>query len=79
MDYDPARNKFLVQIIDTGVIKYVGRLSLLFFLEDPIKFRKRVEEARERQQTAEDEIRFLEYLDSLSDDAVSSLTTKVRK
>jgi len=76
VDYDAKKNKFLIQIIDTGVMKYVKRLSLMFNMEDPFKFRQRVEEAKQRQFTAEDEMRFYHYVDSLPD-TVSSLTPEV--
>lgn len=52
-------------MIENGILKYVGRLSLIFNKEDPIKFRQRIEEAKQRQYTAEDEMRFYTYVDNL--------------
>jgi hypothetical protein len=67
----------LIQIVESGVMKYVKRLSLLFNAEDPFKFRQRVEEAKQRQYTAEDEIRFYKYVDNLPNETVSSLSPEV--
>ena len=38
MGYDPETRKYKVRVVQTGVEKEVGRLSLLFEGEDPVKF-----------------------------------------
>ena len=77
LDYDPKKKKFLVQVIDQPTLKYVGRLSLRFHEEDPEKFKLRLESAKERQFTAEDEMRFYHFVNSLPDQSVSSLPEEV--
>ena len=77
LDYDPKRKKFLIQLGQNGMMKYVGRLSLLFHDEDPEKFKQRLQEARERQEIAEDEMRFYHYVDSQPDQTVSTLNHEV--
>jgi len=67
----------LIQLIENGMMKYVGRLSLLFHKEDPEKFKQRLREAKERQEIAEDEMRFYHFVDSQPDVTVSSLTKEV--
>lgn len=39
IDYDPVDKKFIVKVCATGTEKKVTRLSLLFFNEDPEKFK----------------------------------------
>jgi hypothetical protein len=46
VDYDYKEKKFLVRVCATGQEKYVTRLSLLFFQEDPEKFKQRVNECK---------------------------------
>jgi len=79
LEYDPKRNKFLVQVVNQPTLKYVGRLSLQFNDEDPEKFKRRVDLAKERQFTAEDELRFYKYVDSQSDSNVSLLQPEEKK
>ena len=67
----------MVQVIDQPTLKYVGRLSLQFHEEDPEKFRLRLEVAKERQFTAEDEMRFYHFVNSLPDQSVSFLQEDV--
>jgi len=62
LDYDAKKKKFLIQLGQNGMMKYVGRLSLLFHNEDPEKFKQRLQEARERQEIAEDEMRFYHFV-----------------
>jgi len=77
LEYDPKRNKFLVQVVNQPTLKYVGRLSLQFNDEDPQKFKRRLDLAKERQLTAEDELRFYKYVDSQPDSHVSHLQPEV--
>ena len=52
-------------------------MSLLFNEEDPSKFKKRVEECKERQYIAEDQLRLFKHVDALDDIFVSSLSKEV--
>jgi len=79
LEYDPKRNKFLVQVLNQPTLKYVGRLSLQFNDEDPQKFKLRLDLAKERQLTAEDEMRFYKYVDSQSDTNISLLQPEEKK
>ena len=56
----------------------VGRLSLRFKTEDPLKFEERVEICKKRQQNADDEMRFLKYIDSLDDKEYGFLNEPMR-
>ncbi|CAD8207354.1 unnamed protein product [Paramecium octaurelia] len=42
--------KFEVKILRSNKIKRIGRLSLQFYLEDPVKFEQRVELCKQRQR-----------------------------
>lgn len=77
LDYDSKKKKFLIQIVDSGQTKYVGRLSLLFHMEDPELFRQRLRQAKELQEIAEDEMRFYHFVDNQPDKTVSFLTNEV--
>ena len=79
LDYDAKKRKFLVQVLNNPNLKYVGRLSLMFHEEDPDKFKKRIDEAKERQLAAEDEMRFYRYVDSIPSQSVCALPLEVRK
>ena len=59
LDYDEKEEKFLVKVVATGMQKWVIRLSLLFNHEDPAKHAARINLAKSRMRTAEDETRFL--------------------
>jgi hypothetical protein len=48
MDYDVKKEKYIVKVISSGVIKEVIRLSLLFREENEEKFKERVEIAKLR-------------------------------
>ena len=53
--------------METGVEKWVGRLSVMFMWEDPVRFQERLELSKQRQRNADDESRFLHYVENLSD------------
>jgi len=38
LDYDEEEKKYLVKVMETGVEKWVGRLSVMFMWEDPVRF-----------------------------------------
>jgi hypothetical protein len=48
LDYDVKKEKYIVKVISSGVIKEVIRLSLLFREENEEKFKERVEIAKLR-------------------------------
>jgi len=74
LEYDKGKKKFLVKMIDKGIQKHVDRLSLLFDLEDKMKFKDRVLLCKHYQKRAEDEIRFQNYAESIGDERVSILS-----
>jgi hypothetical protein len=46
LDYDYNERKYKVKVVSTGQEKLVTRLSLLFFEEDPEKFKERVNQCK---------------------------------
>ena len=62
----------------TGQEKLVTRLSLLFFNEDPEKFKERVNQCKSRQEIVEAELRFTNLVDSVPTDSVSTLSKERR-
>ena len=77
MDYDSEKKKFLVKVLENSQKKYVGRLSLMFNDEDPEEFQARLDLCKDLQLAAEDEMRFLKYIDGHNNELVSSLPEKV--
>lgn len=55
------------------------RLSLLFNHEDPVRHAARIELAKSRMRTAEDEMRFLKFIDALPLDAKAKLQPQWRR
>jgi len=76
--YDYNQRKFIVKVVSTGQEKTVTRLSLLFFDEDPEKFKERVNQCKLRQEIVEAELRFTNLVDSVPHDAVSTLSKERR-
>jgi hypothetical protein len=68
----------MVRVCASGQEKLVTRLSLLFFTEDPEKFKDRVNECKSRQQVVESELRFTNLVDSVPTDQVSTLSKERR-
>lgn len=73
LDYDKKEEKFLARVVATGREKWVIRLSLLFNHEDPVRHAARIELAKTRMRTAEDETRFLNFIDAMPLDAKAKL------
>jgi dynein heavy chain len=69
--------KFEVRVLRNSKSKWVGRLSVLFFAEDPVRFEQRVELCKQRQRNADDELRFLKYVESLPDNMTSVLSNEM--
>jgi dynein heavy chain len=74
LSYDEHSKKFLVKQVDSGVQKSVERLSLLFDEEDRNQFKDRVQQAKYYQKRAEDEMRFQNYAEQVSNQNVSTLS-----
>lgn len=64
LDYNFATKKYKVEVGDSGQVKMITRLSLLFYDEDPEAFRLRVTQCKQRQRNVEAELKFTEYVDS---------------
>jgi len=78
LDYDFKEKKYKVKVCATGQEKLVTRLSLLFFNEDPEKFKERVNQCKLRQEIVEAELRFTNLVDSVPTDSVSTLSKERR-
>jgi len=78
LDYDYKERKYKVRVVATGQEKLVTRLSLLFFDEDPDKFKERVNQCKHRQEIVEAELRFTNLVDSVPTDSVSTLSKERR-
>lgn len=79
LDYNYAMKKFKVEVGDSGAVKHITRLSLLFYDEDPEAFRQRVNQCKQRQRNVEAELRFTSLVDSQPSDAVSLLSKERRE
>lgn len=77
LSFDQEKKKYYVKVLENSQRKYVGRLSLLFNEEDPEAFQRRLDLCKDLQLTAEDELRFLKYVDSHENGLVSSLPREV--
>jgi dynein heavy chain len=71
--------KFKVRVMENDVIKWVGRLSVMFMWEDQVKFQERVELSKQRQRNADDELRFLGYVDKQNEKVASSIQLDLKK
>jgi hypothetical protein len=78
IDYDYKERKYKVKVVATGQEKLVTRLSLLFFDEDPDKFKERVNQCKQRQEIVEAELRYTNLIDSVPTDSVSTLSKERR-
>jgi hypothetical protein len=78
LDYDYELRKYRVRVLSTGHEKFVTRLSLLFFDEDPDKFKDRVNQCKHRQQIVEAELKFTNIVDSVPTSSVSTLSKERR-
>lgn len=79
LDYNFATKKYKVEVGDSGQVKMITRLSLLFYDEDPEAFRLRVTQCKQRQRNVEAELKFTEYVDSQASDSVSMLSKARRE
>ena len=76
--YDHKERKYRVKVVATGQEKLVTRLSLLFFDEDPDKFKERVNLCKHRQEIVQAELRFTNLVDTVPTDSVSTLSKERR-
>ena len=65
-------------MIKNGNEKLIGRLSLRFHIEDPIRFQQRVEIAKQRQKNADDELRFFQYVNSIDSKLSGEMLEKTK-
>ena len=79
VSFDKKLKKFMVKIMVNGNEKMVSRLSLMFKGEDHAKFMERVQLCKQRQQRAEDEIRFFKYVEAKNDDFVGFLDLEAKR
>lgn len=78
ISYDHKERKYRVRVVATGQEKLVTRLSLLFFDEDPDKFKERVNLCKHRQEIVQAELRFTNLVDTVPTDSVSTLSKERR-
>ncbi len=78
LGYDPTSDRFEIRTM-AGMTKQVNRLSILFRDEDMDKFRSRLKICKMRQQVAEDDTRFQEYVSRQDSKEVSSIPMSVKK
>jgi len=78
IEFVAKEKKYRVKVCATGQEKLVTRLSLLFFNEDPEKFKERVNACKSRQEIVEAELRFTNLVDSVPTDSVSTLSKERR-
>lgn len=78
LSFDYKERKYKVKVVATNQEKLVTRLSLLFFDEDPDKFKERVNQCKQRQEIVEAELRFTNLVDSVPTDSVSTLSKERR-
>lgn len=76
LGYENKRWK--VQMYTTGQVKFVTRLSLVFYEEDPQKFLQRVKNCKALQKQVNDELYFTNLVDSISPNLVSVLSKERR-
>ena len=77
--YDNETSKYKVEVCNTRQQKFVTRLSLLFYAEDPVAFRTRVNLCKTRMKNCIAEISFTKEVDKVKHDAVSTLSKERRE
>lgn len=73
LSYDSHQKKYFVKQVDSGMQKFVDRLSLLFDEEDKNLFKDRVQQCKYYQKRAENEMRFQNYAEEVDSRVVSTL------
>ena len=77
--YDAAQKKFEVCVANTRQSKFVTRLSLLFYAEDPVAFRTRVNLCKTRLKNCRADMAFTKEVDRVKHDVVSTLSRERRE
>lgn len=72
--YEYPTKRFQVEVCMTKQVKLVTRLSLLFYAEDPVSFRTRVNLCKTRLKNCRAEIAFTREVDKIKHDTVSTLS-----
>lgn len=73
LSYDEEKEKYKVIFLHSDQIKYVSRLSLLFFNENRAEFEYRKYLCEKRRTTVDEYILFTRYLDNIPEEIVSRL------
>ena len=79
LGYNHAQKKFRVQVCNTRQVKLVTRLSLLFYAEDPVAFRTRVNLCKTRMKNCLAENAFTKEVDKIKHNVVSTLSKERRE
>ena len=77
--YEYPTKRFQVEVCMTKQVKLVTRLSLLFYAEDPVSFRTRVNLCKTRLKNCRAEIAFTREVDKVKHDTVSTLSKERRE
>lgn len=73
LDYDEEKMKYKVIFLHSDQIKYVSRLSLLFFIENRSEFEYRKYLCEKRRSNVDEFLLFTRYLDNVPEEIVSKL------
>lgn len=79
LDYDEEKMKYKVIFLHSDQIKYVSRLSLLFFNENRAEFEYRKYLCEKRRSNVDEFLLFTRYIDNIPDELVSKLSTSWEK
>eukprot|EP00820_Chromera_velia_P013184 Cvel_23772.t1-p1 / transcript=Cvel_23772.t1 / gene=Cvel_23772 / organism=Chromera_velia_CCMP2878 / gene_product=Dynein heavy chain 7, axonemal, putative / transcript_product=Dynein heavy chain 7, axonemal, putative / location=Cvel_scaffold2493:30-23749(-) / protein_length=3778 / sequence_SO=supercontig / SO=protein_coding / is_pseudo=false len=78
ISWDSRMRRFIV-VTESGREKAVRRLAVRFRAEDPRKFRHRVEASKARKARIEEQQRFIEFVESQPDQAVSPMRRSLKE
>jgi len=79
LDYDEEKMKYKVIFLHSDQIKYVSRLSLLFFNENRAEFEYRKFLCEKRRSNVDEFLLFTRYIDNIPDELVSKLNSSWEK
>lgn len=79
LDYDEEQMKYKVIFLHSDQIKYVSRLSLLFFNENRAEFEYRKYLCEKRRSNVDEFLLFTRYIDNIPDSLVSKLNSSWEK
>ncbi len=75
LDYDEEKMKYKVCFLHSDQVKYVSRLSLLFFNENRGEFEYRKYLCEKRRSNVDEFLLFTRYIDNIPDELVSKLNS----